>query len=1017
MQLYPFMGAVLVSSALVLTGCGSGGDSGDSGGSTGGGDGSGNSAPSISGSPAMAKEGERFTFTPEASDPEGGELRFELINAPDWMSIDPETGEVSGMPGAGDLGMRRDIVIRVSDGKKASDLKFNLEIAFNPVEQAIRMGNALLVDDSYDLVQAGLETIADIRNHYRQARIDIFNLDSDGTAKDGGDSLTSITWDPTHDAAQLEASFGNNEVILVSNASKNGGEAAERGLAVVGETVETNAGGDKTRYLVMGSNPMRNMERSAEINEQMHQFMLNSIGWLVRRSNFDEQPLQLVIAQMDDGYWFPDATATRNWMDDRFTDNVNYNAKGECDGTNLAECLSADPDLLIISQKSDAADAEEIAETVAEAMAEGVPVLYMHLDGNLTALGAELFDLFNVAYQEDNYWKKLYLSGYDSLEHMGEIPASVARVQIMLDHFRLGDYAFNWSACDEDDCSGVSGLQSEFYDGAEEVRDLMKGLDESKVDVFAGPGNRYTKLLALIGDHFRSTVSYPMDKVTTDDTAFLKSLYADHAVYNYRSLNPAQPDMGNFSRSNFDHITPVSKTIDMESKRYFRAAGVYALPGQTVTVSRLDDAEVTTAVFVNTQRPGATHLYQDNGYNRPKFLQTPKFSVAPGETISFTSTYGGPIQIQFGENGQNVSLRFSNVGEHPFWNGDEDHDSFERALAEGDYDWAELVTPGFEVHSKLDKMRESMQDDNWKTGAALAAGTMRYVHNFPHVLAGFEGPGIEVVSEIHDFAESRDLDIAHIDLVKHMNADQATCGYGCSGNPYDAYWSFSPIGHGDIHELGHGLERSRFRFVGWEGHASTNPYAYYSKSQYHLDTGNNPQCQSLPFESMFNVLRESVGKTDPEAYVREQNLNGWSNGVGIMIQIMMSAQGEGTLNDGWNLLPRMHILERNFNAALSSEADWLAARGNLGLSTYSYNEAKNIEHNDWLVMAISYASGLDFRDYLTMWALPFTDKASAQIAAYGYSAAPREYYVSEGDGYCYGLNKSSLAVDGVQTWP
>ncbi len=37
------------------------------------------------------------------------------------------------------------------------------------------------------------------------------------------------------------------------------------------------------------------------------------------------------------------------------------------------------------------------------------------------------------------------------------------------------------------------------------------------------------------------------------------------------------------------------------------------------------------------------------------------------------------------------------------------------------------------------------------------------------------------------------------------------------GNPYDAYWSFSPLGHGDLHELGHGLEKGRFRFSGWEG--------------------------------------------------------------------------------------------------------------------------------------------------------------------------------------------------------
>ncbi|OZG74035.1 hypothetical protein BTA51_09695 [Hahella sp. CCB-MM4] len=882
----------------------------------------------------------------------------------------------------------------------------------SPLERAIQTGNAMQAESSRDLVQAGLDTIEAIRDQYLQARITLFNLDADGTAKGSGDSLTSITWDPTHDAAQLIASYGRNEAVLISNASKNGGDAAQRGLAIVGE--------EKTRYLVMGSNPMRNQARDATINEQMYQFMRNAFTWLTGRNNFADRPLKLVIAQMDDGYWFPDATQTRNWLNERFPDQVSFNDKGSCDGDKLAACLSAKPDLLIISQKSSEEEAETIADTVEQAMEAGVPVLYMHLDGNLTSLGSKLFGLFNVTYQEDNYWKKLYLNGYDSRDHMGSIPDNVVKVNTMLNHFLQEDYSFDWSACEDEDCSAVSGLNSGFFEGAEEVRRIMTKLDESKTNIFktsATSESRYEKVLALLGDYYRSTVSYPMDKESTDDMAFLKSLYADYAVYNYRNMNPVQTDMGNFSRSNFDHVTPVTKTITMESKRYFRAAGVYALPGQTVTVTRLDDAEVATSIFVNTQRSGATHQFQKDGYTRPKFLQTPKFSVAPGETISFTSTYGGPIQIQFDTNGQTISLRFNNVGQHPFWNGEEDNDSFERALADGDYDWAELVTPGFEVHSKLEKMRESMRDDNWKTGAALAAGTMRYIHNFPHILAGFKGPGIDVIPEIQNFATAHNLDIAYIDLVKHMNADQATCGYGCSGNPYDAYWAFSPIGHGDIHELGHGLERSRFRFEGWEGHASTNPYSYYSKSHFYLDTGKAPECQSLPFESMFNVLQDSVGQSDPAAYVRGQNLNGWSNGVGIMIQIMMSAQGEGTLGDGWNLLPRMHILERNFNSALSSESAWLAARTNLGLSTYSYDEAKNIEHNDWLAIAISYASGLDFRDYLTMWALPFSDKASAQIAAYGYSVAPRKYYVSGGDEYCYGLNKTSIAVDGVQTWP
>jgi len=100
----------------------------------------------------------------------------------------------------------------------------------------------------------------------------------------------------------------------------------------------------------------------------------------------------------------------------------------------------------------------------------------------------------------------------------------------------------------------------------------------------------------------------------------------------------------------------------------------------------------------------------------------------------------------------------------------------------------------------VDSMANPMFGANGGTPKELVDATMRYVHNFPHVLAGFQGAGIDVVDEIHQFATSNNLQVHNLDLIKHMNADQATCGYGCSGNPYDAYWSFSPIGHGDIHE-------------------------------------------------------------------------------------------------------------------------------------------------------------------------------------------------------------------------
>ena len=125
-----------------------------------------------------------------------------------------------------------------------------------------------------------------------------------------------------------------------------------------------------------------------------------------------------------------------------------------------------------------------------------------------------------------------------------------------------------------------------------------------------------------------------------------------------------------------------------------------------------------------------------------------------------TSPYGGPIQIDFGTNDQSVSFTFEQVGEHPFWDDTSDNAAFTAKLAAGEYDWAEFVTPAFEIHSTLEKMRESATDTRWgSTLEGFAAATMRYIHNFPHVLAGFQGPSIDVVPEIHDFATANGFTI------------------------------------------------------------------------------------------------------------------------------------------------------------------------------------------------------------------------------------------------------------------
>lgn len=83
-----------------------------------------NSEPVISGSPSLTvQQGQAFSFTPTASDPDpSSQLLFSINNKPSWASFDTATGTLSGTPGNSDVGVYSGIEISVSDGQYSAAL-------------------------------------------------------------------------------------------------------------------------------------------------------------------------------------------------------------------------------------------------------------------------------------------------------------------------------------------------------------------------------------------------------------------------------------------------------------------------------------------------------------------------------------------------------------------------------------------------------------------------------------------------------------------------------------------------------------------------------------------------------------------------------------------------------------------------------------------------------------------------------------------------------------------------------
>ena len=92
-----------------------------------------NTAPSIRGKPpAEVVYSSKYAFMPEAHDPDGDDVFFEIQNIPSWASFEPATGELWGEPSFADVGVYDNIVISVSDGIADTELPaFSITVVEN----------------------------------------------------------------------------------------------------------------------------------------------------------------------------------------------------------------------------------------------------------------------------------------------------------------------------------------------------------------------------------------------------------------------------------------------------------------------------------------------------------------------------------------------------------------------------------------------------------------------------------------------------------------------------------------------------------------------------------------------------------------------------------------------------------------------------------------------------------------------------------------------------------------------
>ncbi len=868
------------------------------------------------------------------------------------------------------------------------------------LDEAVSTGNpALLPADSNEIVNAALQ------------QIDNYQLAQSNLLKAVYPNQAGIGYAPGNRTQLIK--INENERVFPLLFGNKGNLLAVRGAA---------GGG---RFAAYGSVPMEYFLGGANLSYETS--FKRVLGWLLTGTADTSSLLQAKKIALT--FTGGANTTITSWFGQKA---AAWTTQVCNDSATITTCYQ-DKDLLIVSWEtgSTASQNAAVLAAIKAHLALNKPVLYLHTWYEATSPFSDLLSAFlgiTLPYG-GNYWAN-DAANFSNLSQMQAGKVLFEPIERMLRHFQERDFSFNWASCTDDrDCKNMPDLVHEFYDGAETVRQQIGGWEKKNLDIFSQYGRRLGKLLVLLGDKYRSSISYPMKKGITNDTTFLQSLYADHSAYITRKLNPSQSDLGSFSAAIPGKLPALNPALKLTARRSqaSSSSGYYAPPGRTVTLTRKDANPVKVFVHIGMLRTGAAHIF--GTYDRPMFLWGNSVPLVKDKPVRITSPYGGIVFLnaEGSETAQQINVAATGLFRQPVFNG-ANFDEFSAKLASTPLNWAEIRLPAIQIHSRLDLIKESINDPLIGGNInRLLTLTQRYLYKDIYSLAGMVGGGIAQPAKVLAFCTAHGWDCTSVGLhgmtnIQHINADRANCGYGCSGNPYDQYWAFTPLGWGESHEIGHNLQRSRLKiYDSASTEVSNNIFPVHKWWRFNkLSTETVKYGRDLGFKATFEVLQQAALTADPVETARNAI---WVNGsvfqrLIFYWQMTMSSRNLTHLGDaGWDVFRLMYLHERLFSAAIANDATWTSQRTGLGFSQYAQRPTA-INGNDFMLIAMSYITGKDQRPFFDLWGVQCSAEAKNQVAAYGFPAVKKQFWVVPDEASAFkDPLPAPVLMNGVDPWP
>lgn len=1026
---------VFTALSLALYGCGGGGSSDGDGGTT--------TPPAATLYTAKAQSGSGGQLSPASLSIEAGKQGSFTVTASSGFTLDTIDGCGGTLSGSS-----------YTTAAMGADCTVSASFITNAAN-AIRHRDHSLATDA-ELISHAREAVAAAEGS-RKALVDSLYQ-----------GIPQISWHPSHDSITF-TSFLPERTHTLLPANKDGaGNSANRGLVMVSEDGEY-------RSAAMAANLF-----SVSTSTETDMLLKHLIGWLTKGAD-QADGLSIVTAQMPsraDSWYFPHNEGIRTWLTNNYANAHSINEANSCDYNELSTCIdNLKPDLIILSDiDRKSLGHEGIAAAVAKARAAGIPLLLSNYWREASPMLSPLYQQMGLV-TYGNYWSKLNAENL-AISDIRASDANLAAVDRLLANLGTGNFdtallancGGNFLSCNE------TGFVDAFKAGADWLRGAAITLDNMGQDALSLNGADTLHAAVLLADKYRAAIDYPI--AWEEQQSWQQAMFADWLVNYARKDNPAQPDLGEYvtdrnnlakgSNASYAHPATVTerKTIGVPYPNQWTTTGWYVLPGQTVTLNRLDNSDARVEIKLNYHRRNTNRAFEQKVYRAPLELATQRLRLEKGESISFSSPYGGPLYLYLGGSGEALSadISASGVTRHPAimnFSDDSQIAAFNERLSQTELPHVDLRTDGAEQHMRRDRFTNAIGGAVADVNALLESISEDHI-NAVYTLAGFKIQGKTLAESLPADVKSACVNLLGNEcldetlhtrkIIQHANYDQnAHCGAGCSGNPWDAAWNISPTGWGDNHELGHNLQTNRLNVQyaaagdgdNWAGYGSragensNNIFPYVVKWQAHyVRDGNTAPITDghMNHKDLFYVfMSDAAGVKDSsgnrvvlganckvldagsDRYEAPWKSNNYAvhNGYRMAFYIQMALRSHGMqladgtrLANGFNIFTLLYQHQRVFGALSGNQADWDANKDRLGFglfpfeghSVYAGKKVRDIPGNDFMLVSLSKLTGINWQSHFDMLGLRYSSLAATQAQANATKGSlPMGMYVLETD--------------------